>query len=129
MSGPAGGVVGARAMARLAKIARIWTSRNDSMAAASTVIVLGLMGHSLVEYPLRTEALAVLFAFACSTMTVWRPEPRNARPDASDAADAATQPKAKAAKSKKALGKTPHRRSKRRRHRSARPGGAGSADW
>ncbi len=58
----------------LARIARIWTSRGDDMGAASTLIVLLLMGHSLVEYPLRTESLAVLFAFACSTIAVWRPE-------------------------------------------------------
>jgi hypothetical protein len=64
----------------LVRIARIWTKRTgDDMAAASTLIVLGLMAHSVVEYPLRTEALAVLFAFACSTMTVWRPVARIAQ--------------------------------------------------
>jgi O-antigen ligase len=58
----------------LARIARIWTSRGDNMGAASTLIVLLLMTHSLVEYPLRTESLAVLFAFACGTIAVWRPD-------------------------------------------------------
>ena len=57
----------------LARAMRIWTSRGGDMAAASTVIVVVLMAHSVVEYPLRTEALAVLFAFACSTIAVWRP--------------------------------------------------------
>jgi O-antigen ligase len=59
-----------------ARIARIWTSRGDIMGSACTLVILVLMAHSLVEYPLRTEALAVLFAFACSTIAVWRPDER-----------------------------------------------------
>lgn len=55
------------------RLARIWTGRGDDMAAACTLVVLLPMAHSLVEYPLRTEAIAVLFAFACSTIAVWRP--------------------------------------------------------
>jgi O-antigen ligase len=58
----------------LARIARIWTSRGDNLGAAATLVILLLMGHSMVEYPLRTEALAVLFAFACATIAVWRPD-------------------------------------------------------
>ena len=58
----------------LARIARIWTSRGDLMGSACTLVILLLMAHSLVEYPLRTEALAVLFAFACATIAVWRPD-------------------------------------------------------
>ncbi len=103
----------------VARVARIWTARNDSMAAASTVVVLGLMVHSLVEYPLRTEALAVLFAFACSTMTVWRPEARRARPNDSQAAGAAAQLEAKSAREK---GEKARRRSKHRRHKGGRSG-------
>ena len=57
----------------LERLARIWTSRSDDMAAACTLVILLPMAHSLVEYPLRTEAIAVLFAFACSTIAVWRP--------------------------------------------------------
>ena len=60
----------------LARIARIWTSHGDDIGAACTLVILLLMAHSLVEYPLRTEALAVLFAFACATIAVWRPEAR-----------------------------------------------------
>ena len=59
-----------------ARIARIWTSHGDDIGAACTLVILLLMAHSLVEYPLRTEALAVLFAFACATIAVWRPEAR-----------------------------------------------------
>ena len=75
------GYVGAALMAAfviwfLVRATRIWTGRGGDMAAASTLIVVVLMAHSLVEYPLRTEALAVLFAFACSTIAVWRPETR-----------------------------------------------------
>jgi O-antigen ligase len=58
----------------VARIVRIWTSHGDDMGAACTLAILLLMAHSLVEYPLRTEALAVLFAFACATIAVWRPE-------------------------------------------------------
>lgn len=58
----------------LARIARIWTSHGDDIGSACTLVILLLMAHSLVEYPLRTEALAVLFAFACATIAVWRPE-------------------------------------------------------
>jgi O-antigen ligase len=60
------------------RIARVWTSRGDIMGGACTLVILLLMAHSLVEYPLRTEALAVLFAFACSTIAVWRPDERAA---------------------------------------------------
>jgi len=59
-----------------ARIARIWTSHGDDIGPACTLVILLLMAHSLVEYPLRTEALAVLFAFACATIAVWRPEAR-----------------------------------------------------
>jgi O-antigen ligase len=58
-----------------ARIVRIWTGRGDIMGGACTLVIVLLMAHSLVEYPLRTEALAVLFAFACATVAVWRPDP------------------------------------------------------
>lgn len=84
------GVVGAAIFALFAlwlveRLARIWTSRGDDMAAACTLVILLPMAHSLVEYPLRTEAIVVLFAFACSTIAVWRPgeaaeERRHRRP-------------------------------------------------
>jgi O-antigen ligase len=58
----------------LTRAARIWTSRGDDLGAAGTLVIALLMTHSLVEYPLRTESLAVLFAFACATVAVWRPD-------------------------------------------------------
>jgi O-antigen ligase len=56
----------------------IWRRRiatgGSGMAAACTLLVALLMAHSTVDYPLRTEALAVLFAFACGTIAAWRPD-------------------------------------------------------
>ena len=68
----------------LARIVRIWTSQGDDIGPACTLVILLLMAHSLVEYPLRTEALAVLFAFASSTIAVWRPETRARTPGAGE---------------------------------------------
>jgi O-antigen ligase len=52
----------------------IWTPRTAApdLAAACSLTVLLLAAHSAVDYPLRTESLAVLFAFACATLTVYR---------------------------------------------------------
>jgi O-antigen ligase len=36
---------------------------------AATLIIALLLAHSLVDYPLRTTALAVVFAFACAVLT------------------------------------------------------------
>lgn len=51
--------------------ARLWRrghrEENGVRAAASLVIALAL-AHSLVDYPLRTEALAALFALACAVL-------------------------------------------------------------
>ncbi len=38
------------------------------LAAAASLTLLLLLAHSAVDYPLRTEALAVLFAFACAAL-------------------------------------------------------------
>ena len=38
------------------------------LAAAASLTILLLLAHSAVDYPLRTEALAVLFAFACAAL-------------------------------------------------------------
>jgi O-antigen ligase len=57
--------------------ASIWRRRisagGGGLAAACTLLVALLLTHSLVDYPLRTETLAVLFAFACSVIAAWRP--------------------------------------------------------
>jgi hypothetical protein len=38
------------------------------------LLVALLLAHSTVDYPLRTETIAVLFAFACATIVAWRPD-------------------------------------------------------
>ncbi|HXQ14008.1 MAG TPA: O-antigen ligase family protein [Caulobacteraceae bacterium] len=64
----------------------IWRRRiaagGSSLAAACTVLAALLLAHSAVDYPLRTEAIAVLFAFACGAIAAWRPDaeaPRRGR--------------------------------------------------
>jgi O-antigen ligase len=56
----------------------IWRRRIEAggsgMAAACTLLVALLLAHSTVDYPLRTEAIAVLFAFACGTIAAWGPD-------------------------------------------------------
>lgn len=56
------------------------TAAGGGLAPACTLLVALLLAHSSVDYPLRTETIAVLFAFACSTIAVWRPPPRAAPP-------------------------------------------------
>ena len=55
----------------------IWTPRAASpgrdLAAACSLTTLLLAVHSAVDYPLRTESLTMLFAFACATLAVHRP--------------------------------------------------------
>jgi O-antigen ligase len=61
----------------------VWTRRDGegrNLAAAMTVLVLLLLAHSLLDYPLRTQALAGLFAFACGTIAAYRPAVPVARP-------------------------------------------------
>jgi O-antigen ligase len=64
------------------RCAAIWRGRSQSsradLAAACTLLIGLLLAHSIVDYPLRTEALMVLFAFACSTIAVYRPSQRAA---------------------------------------------------
>ena len=51
----------------LAASVRAWRSGDDLARAASAGVVL-LLAQSAVDYPLRTEALAVLFAFCCGLL-------------------------------------------------------------
>ena len=76
------GVAGAALLAAFvgwlaARSFSIWRRRiaadGRGLAAACTLLVGLLLAHSLVDYPLRTESLAVLFAFACSAIAAWRP--------------------------------------------------------
>ena len=50
------------------------TAGGSGMAAACTLLVGLLLAHSTVDYPLRTETIAVLFAFACGAIAAWRPD-------------------------------------------------------
>ena len=53
----------------------IWrggVENGGDLAAACTLTMLLLIAHSAVDYPLRTEALATLFAFCCATIATWR---------------------------------------------------------
>jgi O-antigen ligase len=85
------GVVGALLFAGfmlwfLARAFVIWTRRDGegrNLAAALTVVVVLLLAHSLLDYPLRTQAIEALFAFACGTIAVYRP---GRRADAAPAA-------------------------------------------
>ena len=62
---------------------RIWTGKHrsesgsDSLAAASTVLIALLLLHSALDYPLRTETLAVLFAYACGGLAIRSNRPRS----------------------------------------------------
>jgi O-antigen ligase len=59
----------------LARALVIWTHPRvpgRNLAAACSVLIVLLLAHSLLDYPLRTEALAVLAAFACGTMAAFR---------------------------------------------------------
>ena len=47
----------------VANAARAWSARGSSLARAASVGVLALAAMSSVDYPLRTEAVAALFAF------------------------------------------------------------------
>jgi O-antigen ligase len=77
------GLAGAALLALFAgwlawRAALIWRRRiatgGSGMAAACTLLVALLLAHSTVDYPLRTETIAVLFAFACGTIAAWRPD-------------------------------------------------------
>ena len=79
------GIVGAALFAAFAgwlalRSVAIWRGRAAStradLAAACTLLAGLLLAHSLVDYPLRTETLAVLFAFACSTIATYAPVER-----------------------------------------------------
>jgi hypothetical protein len=48
------------------------------LALAGAVVVGGLLAHSVVDYPLRTPALATLLAFACGVMI--QPAPHSSGP-------------------------------------------------
>lgn len=72
-AGFAGVVIAALSLAWFfARAARIWTGRQSrqvrDLAAPCTVLILLLLVHSLVDYPTRTESIAVLFALAFAAL-------------------------------------------------------------
>ena len=72
-TGLAGGIVIAGFLAWWgARAARIWVSlSSDSYALAGVIASATLLIHSLVDYPLRTAGLSVVFAICCALMTRW----------------------------------------------------------
>jgi O-antigen ligase len=46
----------------------IWRERSDVFARAATIVTATILVHSLVDYPLRTAAVQVLFALSCALM-------------------------------------------------------------
>ncbi len=58
---------------------RAWRSgEGDDLARAATIIIALLLVHSLVDYPLRTAAMSVLFAFACGCLIKPQVKPEQA---------------------------------------------------
>ncbi|HEY2047738.1 MAG TPA: O-antigen ligase family protein [Caulobacteraceae bacterium] len=55
------------------RAARAWGPGGSSLARGSSLAVGLLLADSMVDYPLRTETLACLFAFACGCLTPPRP--------------------------------------------------------
>ncbi len=47
---------------------RAWTRAGEGTARAGSVAILVLLAQSAVDYPLRTQTLACLFAFACGAL-------------------------------------------------------------
>lgn len=70
---------------------RVWTSTSEGgdLGRAASVAILAVLIHSLVDYPIRTSAIAVLFAMACALMVpavgrarpVALPEEESGQPD------------------------------------------------
>lgn len=57
------------------RMAAVWTGKpaagDRDLTAGASLLVLLLLLHSAVDYPLRTESLAVLFAFACAALAAY----------------------------------------------------------
>lgn len=45
-----------------------WRTNRATLAKAATIASAAILGHSIVDYPLRTDAIAVVFAFCLSLM-------------------------------------------------------------
>lgn len=62
----------------------VWSAPNSEerdsellLPRAAALIIVLLLTHSLVDYPLRTTALSVIFAFFCAILAVPAPAPSN----------------------------------------------------
>lgn len=76
---PSLAVVAVLSVSLLAASRRVWRDVGNGfgdfdqrLARASSIVVLLLAIHSLVDYPLRTTALACVFALACGNLVGWR---------------------------------------------------------
>jgi O-antigen ligase len=65
---------------------RAWTGdwEGAALARAGSVIIGLILTHSIVDYPLRTAAIAAVFAFACALMTAPVPRRSSVEPEAED---------------------------------------------
>lgn len=62
------------------RAAQIWRAEDpDYFARAATIASATILVHSLVDYPLRTAAIAALFAACCAMMAQPRPRTRRSR--------------------------------------------------
>lgn len=52
---------------------KAWTPEGGDLARAASAAVVLLLLHSAVDYPLRTETLAVFFAFCCAVLQIGGP--------------------------------------------------------
>jgi hypothetical protein len=75
---------------------------DHALARAATLVIALLLAHSLTDYPLRTGALMVVFAFSAALLVVPPPEPGGAlaedagRGRASRSADVASRTRSRA---------------------------------
>lgn len=64
----------------LRRTVAVWLSEDvDQFARAATIASAAIMGHSLVDYPLRTAAMSAIFAMCCALMADARPWVRPSR--------------------------------------------------
>jgi O-antigen ligase len=67
---------------------RAWTGdfEGAALARAGSVIVGLVLAHSIVDYPIRTAAIAAVFAFACALMAAPAPKRSSGEPAEDDSA-------------------------------------------
>lgn len=67
-----------------------WRSgfEGSGVARAGSAIIFVILMHSLVDYPLRTSAMAAIFALACALLVPYRPSARPRRAPSEDDGEA-----------------------------------------